>query len=99
MHAPRIKVLDVSFAHLWVRTRFPFRYGIASMTEAPHVLVRAQVECGGRVVEGVSAETWVPKWFVKNPVTTYAEDLPDMCRTLTHAAEAAMAPREALSFF
>lgn len=99
MPAPRIKVVAVSFAHLWVRTRFPFRYGIASMTEAPHVLVRATVECGGHVVEGVSAETWVPKWFVKNPATTYDGDLPDMCRILRHAADAAMQPREALPFF
>jgi hypothetical protein len=94
-----IRVLTVSFAHLWVRTRFPFRYGIASMTEAPHVLVRARVECGGRVFEGLGAETWVPKWFVKHPDTTYAQDLPDMCRTLRHAAEAATAPREPLTFF
>jgi hypothetical protein len=94
-----VKVLSISFAHLWVRTRFPFRYGIASMTEAPHVLVRAQVECGGRVHEGRSAETWVPKWFVKNPETTYAQDLPDMCRMLRHAADAAVAPGEPLPFF
>ena len=99
MPAPRIKVFAVSFAHLWVRTRFPFRYGIASMTEAPHVLVRATVECDGRIFEGVSAETWVPKWFVKNPATTYDEDLPDMCRTLRHAAAAAMQTREAHTFF
>ncbi|HEX2749938.1 MAG TPA: enolase C-terminal domain-like protein, partial [Verrucomicrobiales bacterium] len=99
MDAPRIKVLDISFAHLWVGTRFPFRYGIASMTRAPHVLVQATVECDGRVVRGVSAETWVPKWFVKNPDTSYDEDLPDMCRTLQHAADAAMGPEEALSFF
>ena len=99
MPVPRIKVLAVSFAHLWVRTRFPFRYGIASMTQAPHVLVRATVECDGRTFEGISAETWVPKWFVKNPATTYDEDLPDMCRTLRHAADAAMQPRDALSFF
>jgi len=99
MNIPRIKVLAVSFAHLWVRTRFPFRYGIASMTEAPHVLVRVTVECDGRIFEGMSAETWVPKWFVKNPATTYDEDLPDMCRTLRHAADAAMLPHEALTFF
>lgn len=99
MDAPGIKVLDVSFAHLWVRTRFPFRYGIASMTEAPHVLVRATVECDGRTFTGWSAETWVPKWFVKNPDTTYAEDLPDMCHTLRHAAEAALEPANSLTFF
>ena len=34
MQTPRLRVLEVSFAHLRVRTRFPFRYGIASMTEA-----------------------------------------------------------------
>ena len=94
-----LKVVSVTFAHQWVRTRFPFRYGIASMTEAPHVLVRAVVECGGRIHEGLSAETWVPKWFTKNPDMSYAEDLPAMCRTLRHAAEAAAAPREALSLF
>ncbi len=94
-----VKVESISFQHLWVRTRFPFRYGIASMTEAPHVMVRAQVNCAGRTYAGLSAETWVPKWFVKNPETSYAQDLPDMCRTLRHAAEAAAAPREPLSFF
>ena len=94
-----VKVLSISFAHQWVRTRFPFRYGIASMTEAPHVMVRAEVECGSEVRAGLSAETWVPKWFVKNPETTCAQDLPDMCRTLRHAADAALVPREALSFF
>ncbi len=99
MNIPRIKVLRISFAHLWVRTRFPFRYGIASMTQAPHVLVRATVECEGRIFEGISAETWVPKWFVKNPATTYDEDLPDMCRTLRHAVDAAMQTCEALTFF
>lgn len=94
-----LKVLQVSFAHRWLRTRFPFRYGIASMTEAPHVMVRVQVECGGRTLEGLSAETWVPKWFTKNPATTYAEDLPDICLTLRHAADAAMQAGGPLSFF
>lgn len=89
MTPPACTVEDLRFSHLWVRTRFPFRYGIASMTEAPHVLVQATVRCGGQTVEGLSAETWVPKWFVKDPDTTYAEDLPAMCRTLEHAAAAA----------
>ena len=95
----RFTIRSFEFFSRQTRTRFPFRYGIASMTEAPHVLVRATVECGGRIFEGVSAETWVPKWFVKNPATTYDEDLPDMCRTLRHAADAAMQPRDALTFF
>ena len=28
---------SVSFRTRWMRTRFPFQYGIASMTELPHV--------------------------------------------------------------
>jgi hypothetical protein len=30
------------------RTRFPFRYGIASMTEVPHLFVRVRLEIGGK---------------------------------------------------
>jgi hypothetical protein len=99
MTPPTLKVHAVEFSHAWVRTRFPFRYGIASMTEAPHVLVRAKVECGGRFFTGLSAETWVPKWFTKDPATTYAQDLPEMCLTVEHAAAAAMEPREPQTLF
>ena len=82
-------ILAVRFRHAWLRTRLPFRYGIATMTEAPHVLVEVAIECGGRILSGRSAETWVPKWFVKQPDTTFAGDLADMNTVLEHAAAAA----------
>ena len=82
-------ILAVRFRHAWLRTRLPFRYGIATMTEAPHVVVEVSIECGGRILTGLSAETWVPKWFVKQPDTTFAADLADMNHVLEQAAAAA----------
>src|SRR5688500_6274359 len=73
------------FFVLHTRTRFPFRYGIASMTDVPHVFVRTRVTCGGRSEWGLTAEGLPPKWFTKNPVTTFDEDLPDMFAVIGHA--------------
>ncbi len=86
---------DVSFSHRETRTRFPFRYGIASMTELPHVFVRVRLRVGEESGEGLASEGLAPKWFTKNPATTFAEDLPDLVRVLRAAADhgLAIAPR------
>lgn len=71
-----------------MRTRFPFRYGIAALTELPHLFVKAEVEIDGKIATGTSADGLPPKWFTKNPETTFEEDdLPNMCRVIRHAAE------------
>jgi hypothetical protein len=69
------------------RTRFPFRYGIASMTEVPHLFVRTTVTVGGQSSFGLSAEGLPPKWFTKNPATTFEQDLPEMLEVISHAAK------------
>ncbi len=71
------------------RTRFPFRYGIASMTEVPHLFVRTTVTMAGTSSFGLSAEGLPPKWFTKNPATTFEEDLPEMLEVTSHAAKLA----------
>src|SRR4026207_1763209 len=71
------------------RTRFPFRYGIASMTEVPHLFVRTTVDVDGKSSLGVSAEGLPPKWFTKNPATTFDQDLPEMLQVISHAAKLA----------
>ncbi|MFO1498996.1 MAG: hypothetical protein U1G07_11490 [Verrucomicrobiota bacterium] len=68
------------------RTRFPFRYGIASMTEVPHLFVRATVWRAGVAWLGLSAEGLPPKWFTKDPATTFEQDLPGMLQVIGHAA-------------
>ena len=54
--------------HLFdVRTRLPFKYGIATMTRAPHAFVRARLEVDGKPASGVAADHLPPKWFTKDP--------------------------------
>ena len=82
------------------RTRFPFRYGIASMTDVPQVFVRAQVLSDGRRQTGLAAEGLPPKWFTKNPSTTFEQDLPEMLAAIRHATTVAAAvARQPVTFF
>src|SRR2546428_1741979 len=71
------------------RTRFPFRYGIASMTDVPHLFARTRVTVAGKSSFGLSSEGLPPKWFTKNPATTFEQDLPEMLQVISHAAKLA----------
>lgn len=68
------------------RTRFPFRYGIASMTEVPHLFARARFTLGCQTTFGLSSEGLPPKWFTKNPATPFEQDLPEMLAVIGQAA-------------
>src|SRR5256884_5406155 len=80
------------------RTRFPFRYGIASITDVPHLFARTTVTVAEKSSVGLSSEGLPPKWFTKNPATTFEQDLPEMLQVISHAAKLAerIAP---VSFF
>lgn len=85
---------------LHARTRFPFRYGIAAMTDVPHVYLRTRVTLGAASSPGVASDGLPPKWFTKNPATTFDEDLPEMLQVLQHAAAVAEeAGREPRTYF
>lgn len=82
------------------RTRFPFRYGIASMTDVPHLFLRTRVESGAASATGLAAEGLPPKWFTKDPTTTFEQDLPEMLRVIRHAtALAEQIARAPVSYF
>jgi hypothetical protein len=88
------------FFVLQTRTRFPFRYGIASMTDVPHLFVRTRVNAGARSVSGLTAEGLPPKWFTKDPATTFEQDLPEMLEAIGHATQLAeQIAQRPLSFF
>src|SRR5215475_9327304 len=80
-----VKPFDFFVRH--TRTRFPFRYGIASMTDVPHLFVRTTVTAAGKSSFGLSSEGLPPKWFTKNPATTFEQDLPEMLKVIDHAAK------------
>ena len=68
-----------------VRTRLPFKYGIATMTRAPHAFVRARLEVDGKPASGVAADHLPPKWFTKDPARPIEEEIEEMLRVITHA--------------
>ena len=76
-----------------MRTRMPFRYGIAKLEALPHVFVKVALESSpdGKLVEGVCAEGLLPKWFEKNPETSGQQDLENMHKVIVHAGELALA--------
>jgi hypothetical protein len=86
---PRFTLMPFEFFVFPTRTRFPFRYGIASMTEVPHLFLRTQVRVAGGASPGLAAEGLPPKWFTKDPTTTFDQDLPELHATIRHAATCA----------
>lgn len=86
----KLRVKHIEFYRTDMQTRFPFRYGIANMTELPHLMVHADVEIDGQHCSGIAADGLPPKWFTKDPATDYEqEDLPNMLRVIRHAADLA----------
>lgn len=72
-----------------IRTRIPFRYGIAEMTVAPHVVVELWLREGRERVRGLASEHLPPKWFTKDPTTAFADDVADMVGAIESAASIA----------
>ncbi|HKB42132.1 MAG TPA: hypothetical protein VKD72_37245 [Gemmataceae bacterium] len=72
-----------------LRTRMPFRYGIATMTRSPHAFVRMHVEVEGGVSTGVAADLLPPKWFTKDPARAIDDEVEEMLRVIEHAVGAA----------
>ena len=55
------------------------------MTELPHVLLSVSASIDGENVSGLASEGLPPKWFTKNPETTFEQDLPEMLRVIEQA--------------
>src|SRR6218665_1507153 len=94
--------IAVREVRLFVRNltlRVPFRYGIATMTHTPHLVVRVWAEIDGRMQYGYSADNLPPKWFTKNPDTSLQEEIADMIGVTQAAANGALALPAAESVF
>jgi hypothetical protein len=82
----RVKKAELFLTNL--QSRLPFRYGIAVMKGLPHCVVRVQLQDGERVSDGVGADNLAPKWFTKNPETTFQHDADEMIKVIEHACSA-----------
>ncbi|WP_146848730.1 hypothetical protein [Brevifollis gellanilyticus] len=82
-------IQDIRFHVLPMRTRFPFRYGIASMIGIPHLFVTADLVVDGKPAQGLASEGLAPKWFTKNPESSLELDWAEMIAVIQNAARIA----------
>lgn len=71
------------------RTRMPFRYGIATMTEFPLLFLRANLEIDGRPAGGMSSDLLPPKWFTKVAEKDPNDEIDEMLEVIQRAIELA----------
>lgn len=78
-----IESSEIRLIHL--RTRMPFRYGIATMTHVPLAFVRLRVRVNDRPVTGVASDLLPPKWFTKDPDKPLEAEVAEMLRVIRQA--------------
>jgi L-alanine-DL-glutamate epimerase-like enolase superfamily enzyme len=92
MNAPKLKLIAADFFERPVRLRLPFRFGNATLKEAPQVFVRVRIKLGdGREGEGVSAELLAPKWFDKSPALSNEQNFDQLRISLAMARHSVLA--------
>src|SRR5207245_396926 len=74
-----------------IRTRMPFKYGIATMTQSPQAFVRVWLTVDGQPLHGAAADGLPPKWFTKDPHKPIEDEVEEMLgvieRALSHARD------------
>jgi len=85
-----VRLLDWRLRGALVGARIPFRFGIAEMTELVHVVLFVTLDVGGRRTVGIAADNLAPKWFTKNPATSYRDDTAEMIEVIESACATAV---------
>ena len=94
-----ISVKKIELHVINMHTRFPFKYGIASLVALPHLFVRATVNIDRTSEVGLAADGLPPKWFTKNPTAPFTEDLDEMLAVIRHACKSAEQVDQASTVF
>ncbi|MBL9127894.1 MAG: hypothetical protein JNL97_09625 [Verrucomicrobiales bacterium] len=69
------------------------------MTEVPHLFARARISTEAGAGAGLASEGLPPKWFTKDPNTSFDQDLPALFGVIGHAARVAVGVDRVGSFF
>jgi hypothetical protein len=95
----RLALIAADFFERPVRLRLPFRFGAATLREAPQLFVRARVRLAdGREGDGVSAELLAPKWFDKSSALSNEQNFDQLRTSLAMARRALLAAGESTAF-
>jgi L-alanine-DL-glutamate epimerase-like enolase superfamily enzyme len=79
----RIRNVDTASIHLYLR--MPFRFGIHTLTEVPHLFVQVEAEIDGETARGTAAEHLLPKWFTKVPEKPIEEEIAEIHEVVDQA--------------
>lgn len=93
-----VRILQGDVHLIDLKTRLPFKYGIATMTRAPQAFVRLLVEVDGRRATGVAADVLPPKWFTKVPEKPLGDEIDEMLVVIDRAVASAAEVRGASAF-
>lgn len=83
----KIKITHTRLHALNMKARMPFRYGIASLEALPHLFVQAEITVDGQPFLGLASDGLPPKWFTKDPNTSFETELSDMINVIRHACD------------
>ena len=73
-----------------LKTRMPFKYGIATMTAFPLCFVELDCEVDGKRTKGMASDLLPPKWFKKDPNQDPASELDELRSVIQHACDLCM---------
>jgi hypothetical protein len=85
-----VRILHGDIHLIDLATRLPFKYGIATMTQAPQAFVRLVLDVDGRETRGIAADLLPPRWFTKNPEQTLDQEISEMLQVIEHAVARAV---------
>ncbi|MDB6092473.1 MAG: hypothetical protein JWM32_35 [Verrucomicrobia bacterium] len=93
-----ISLLRAELFRIPLRARMPFRYGIVTMTEVPHVFLRLEFEIDGEAHAGLAADHLPPKWFTKDPARALGDEIEEMLMVIRAAVSSARKIRATTPF-
>ena len=67
----------------------PVRYGIATLTAVPHLLLRLRARLDGQPLRARRRRGY-PKWFTKDPQAPFRQEVEDMLRVIRHGTALAV---------
>jgi hypothetical protein len=76
----------------------PFRYGIATLTELPHALVRLTFAIDGRPQRGFAGDNLPPKWFTKDATRAAGDEIVELFEVIRAALTLAASVRAPTPF-
>lgn len=79
------KFIKADLNILNMKARMPFKYGIATLTALPHLFVRLEMQIDDESSTGLASEGLAPKWFTKNPDSSFEDDISEMLMVIKKA--------------